>query len=138
MNAFHRRRSRPLAQACLLTVGSFLLSIGTTTAQQALTVERVQELVQFAGQRYGVKGLAVAVVQDGKVLAEVAYGEASTGTAIICRLAGTFVVFDACEGRRRCFWNSISASGTTASLLLGRRTDRLAILLCRWSQFLAQ
>ena len=99
MNAFHRRRSRPLAQAYLLTVGSFLLSIGTTTAQQALTVDRVQELVQFAGQQYGVKGLAVAVVQDGKVLAEVAYGEASTGTAMtpttLCNIASCSKAFTA-------------------------------------------
>ncbi|MGK0204514.1 MAG: CubicO group peptidase (beta-lactamase class C family) [Planctomycetota bacterium] len=56
-----------------------LLTIGTAAAQQAPTAERIQELVQAAGADYGVKGLAVAVVQDGGIIAEVGYGEASAG-----------------------------------------------------------
>lgn len=63
----------------LVPAAALLLSIGTSAAQQAPTAERIQELVQAAGADYGVKGLAVAVVQDGGIVAEVAYGEASAG-----------------------------------------------------------
>ena len=50
-----------------------------TPTPSKLTAARVQELVQAAGTEYGVTGLAVAVVQDKAILAEVAYGEAAAG-----------------------------------------------------------
>lgn len=99
MNVLPRQQLALFAQACLLTVAWLFSAVGTTTAQQALTAERVQELVQSAGQQYGVKGLAVAVVQDGKVLCEVAYGEASSGTAMtpttLCNIASCSKAFTA-------------------------------------------
>ncbi len=67
------------AVARVSAVALLLLTIGTTAAQQVPTAGRIQELVQAAGKEYGVKGLAVAVVQDGGIVAEVAYGEASAG-----------------------------------------------------------
>lgn len=82
MNAFARRNLAALARTYFVATFALLLSIGTTTAQKALTATRVQELVQAAGVEYGVKGLAVTVIQDGKVLAEVAYGEASSNKAM--------------------------------------------------------
>lgn len=79
MNASSRSHWFRFALQRVSAVALLLLTITTTAAQQAPTAERIQELVQAAGADYGVKGLAVAVVQDGDIIAEVAYGEASTG-----------------------------------------------------------
>lgn len=99
MNAPTHRRRRPLAHTCLLALTALILTFATGRAQKALSAERVQELVVAAGQLYGVKGLAVAVVQDGKVLAEVAHGEAAAGKAMsatsLCNIASCSKAFTA-------------------------------------------
>lgn len=48
-------------------------------AQSKLQPEQVQALVQHAFEKFAPKGLAVAVVQDGELLTEVACGERATG-----------------------------------------------------------
>lgn len=48
-------------------------------APTPLTVEHVATVARTVQERFAVKGLALAVVQDGAVLAEVACGERATG-----------------------------------------------------------
>lgn len=88
MNASTQRPSDRLARQLVLACTLVLLALRPAIAQGSgaqgaatlpITAERVQELVDAAGRDYNVKGLAVAVVQDGGILAEAAYGEASAG-----------------------------------------------------------
>ncbi len=60
------------------------LALGAASAQTPtpLTAEQVGGFVQFAQQRFGTVGIAVAVVQDGKVLCEVAAGERADGDPV--------------------------------------------------------
>lgn len=95
MNAFSRLASGRLVASLLATLAT---SSGALIAQNAISTERVQELVQAAGKNYGVKGLAVAVVQDGESI-ESAYGEAVAGTAMtnatLCNIASCSKAFTA-------------------------------------------
>ncbi|MBL8731320.1 MAG: serine hydrolase [Planctomycetes bacterium] len=62
----------PLATSILL-IGALL------PAQTKLTAEQVTAFVQAAGEKFGTKGISLAVVQDGELLVEVAVGERTTG-----------------------------------------------------------
>ncbi len=74
-------------------------AIGLATAQTVLDAALVESLVRTAQERFGTKGLAVAVVQDGEVLAEVACGERATGspmtTTSLCNIASCSKAFTA-------------------------------------------
>ncbi|MCB9877988.1 MAG: serine hydrolase [Planctomycetes bacterium] len=83
----------------LFAVAALLFAAWTAVAQSPLTAERVAELVATAGERFGVKGLAVSVVQNGEVLAETAYGERADGLpmtpATLCNIASCSKAFTA-------------------------------------------
>ena len=68
-------------------------------AQAPLRAERVQQIVEKIGEAFDAQGLAVAVVQDGKVLAEAAYGERAAGQpmtpATLCNIASCSKAFTA-------------------------------------------
>ncbi len=63
-----------------------MLTHGAAPAQQtaptALTAEQVTEWVTLAQEKFGTIGIAVAVIQDGEVLVEVARGERSKGVPV--------------------------------------------------------
>ncbi len=68
-------------------------------AQTALTAEQVQAIAQRAYEKFGTKGLEIAVVQDGDVLAEVACGERGQGQPMtpntLCNIASCSKAFTA-------------------------------------------
>lgn len=65
------------------TVVPFLLLalLPLLPAQTKLQPEQVQALVQHAFEKFAPKGMAVAVVQDGELLTELAFGERATGAS---------------------------------------------------------
>lgn len=97
-------------------MAAFLLCLGTATTQQPLTAERVKELVKVAGADYGVMGLEVAVVQDGEVLVEAAFGVASAGKPMtpttLCNIASCSKAFTAaavaiCVAEKLLAWDDL-------------------------------
>ncbi len=78
---------------------SIVLAIGVCAAQTRLDAAHVESLVRTVHERFGTKGLAVAVVQDGEVLAEIACGERATGlpmtTTSLCNIASCSKAFTA-------------------------------------------
>jgi CubicO group peptidase (beta-lactamase class C family) len=83
----------------LATALCVLFSFGAATAQQPLTAERVQALVDAAAAAFPVQGMALAVIQDGEVLVETAIGEAEQGRAMtpttLCNIASCSKAFTA-------------------------------------------
>ncbi|MFY9340878.1 MAG: serine hydrolase [Planctomycetota bacterium] len=69
------------------------------TKGTALTAEQVTAVAKAVQERFAVKGLALAVVQDGEVLAEVAAGERAAGQpmtpASLCNIASCSKAFTA-------------------------------------------
>ncbi|HEX6811754.1 MAG TPA: serine hydrolase [Planctomycetota bacterium] len=74
-------------------------AIGYAAAQTPLAAPQVEALVKAAHEQFATKGLAVAVVQDGEVLVEVAFGERAAGqpmtTATLCNIASCSKAFTA-------------------------------------------
>lgn len=72
---------------------------GRTGAPTALTADAVTAMVRAAQERFGAKGLAVAVVQDGEVLVEVGCGERADGRPMtattLCNVASCSKAFTA-------------------------------------------
>ncbi len=66
---------RPLLPFCLLTI----VVAQAPTQPTALQKEQVEAIAQRAFAAFAPKGLVLAVVQDGELLAEVALGERQTG-----------------------------------------------------------
>ncbi len=68
----------------MLSALAALLSFGAALcpAQTPLQAEQVEAIVQHAHERFASIGLAVAVIQDGTVLVEVACGEQQAGTPL--------------------------------------------------------
>lgn len=81
------------------SLAAFLVCLAALPAQTRLTAEQVTALVQAAGEKFGTKGLEVAVVQDGEVLAEVAVGERAAGAPMtpqsLCNIASCSKAFTA-------------------------------------------
>lgn len=57
-------------------------ALAQKTAPTALTAEQVTQWVTLAQEQFGTVGIAVAVIQDGEVLVEVACGERSKGVPV--------------------------------------------------------
>ncbi|HEX5051477.1 MAG TPA: serine hydrolase [Planctomycetota bacterium] len=89
----------PDLRRCRVFATSLVLLAGLITAQSALTAPRVEALVKSAHERFGGAGVAVAVVQDGDVLAEVAFGERAAGKPMtpetLCNIASCSKAFTA-------------------------------------------
>ncbi|MEO6594790.1 MAG: serine hydrolase domain-containing protein, partial [Planctomycetota bacterium] len=73
----------------MLNLRSFLSSatslafvLALASGQTPLTAPGVEALVRRAHERFAAAGVAVAVVQDGEVLAEVAFGDRATGAPV--------------------------------------------------------
>ncbi len=68
-------------------------------AQSPLDADQVRALVERAHQKFDQAGIAVAVVQDGKPLVEVAFGERATGQPMtpntLCNIASCTKAFTA-------------------------------------------
>lgn len=69
------------------------------TSATPLTAEQVTAIVQHAHEKFGCKGLEVAVIQDGEVLAEVACGERGADQPMtpntLCNIASCTKAFTA-------------------------------------------
>ncbi|MBL9077531.1 MAG: serine hydrolase [Planctomycetes bacterium] len=91
-------------RSCLASL-TFLLSFGlamppaTCAAQTPLTVDQAQAVVQRAYEAFGRPGLAVAIVQDGELLLEVALGQRAEGAPMtpgtLCNIASCTKAFTA-------------------------------------------
>lgn len=84
--------------AYIVTASALLLS-APTPSQQPLTLERVQEIAARAAERFEPIGFALSVVQDGDVLAEVAFGALGDGREMtptsLCNIASCSKAFTA-------------------------------------------
>lgn len=85
---------------CLPRIGLALLAlVFPSRAQTPLTVAQVEAIAIAAKERFAPKGFALAVVQDGSVLAEVAHGERAPGSPMtptsLCNIASCSKAFTA-------------------------------------------
>lgn len=85
---------------CLPRIGLALLAlVFPSRAQTPLTVAQVEAIAIAAKERFAPKGFALAVVQDGSVLAEVAQGERAPGSPMtpmsLCNIASCSKAFTA-------------------------------------------
>jgi CubicO group peptidase (beta-lactamase class C family) len=89
----------PRLLSALFTCVALAAAITVGRAQTPLTAPQVEALVKEAHERFGAIGLAVAVVQDGEVLAEVACGERTAGALMtprsLCNIASCSKAFTA-------------------------------------------
>jgi CubicO group peptidase (beta-lactamase class C family) len=65
-----------------LSLLSLLLGAAVAQAPTALTAAQVEAIAVAAHERFGAAGVAIAVIQDGEVLAEVARGQRSPDAAL--------------------------------------------------------
>ncbi|MBL8728502.1 MAG: serine hydrolase [Planctomycetes bacterium] len=88
-------RLRTLLALCL----SACVWLGSCLAQTSLDADQVRALVQRAHEKFGAAGVAVAVVQDGQPLVEVAFGERAPGLPMtpttLCNIASCTKAFTA-------------------------------------------
>jgi CubicO group peptidase (beta-lactamase class C family) len=100
-----RPRCHPLAAALAAAALLPLLPLRSQTAAAntgasvALTAAQVETIAQTARERFGAVGLALAVVQDGEVLAEIGVGERAPGLPMTpttqCNIASCTKAFTA-------------------------------------------
>lgn len=89
----------PTRTAVAVLLSACLAAVASCPAQAPLTAAQVTALVERAHEAFGRPGLAVAVVQDGGPLVEVAFGERAAGLPMtpttLCNIASCTKAFTA-------------------------------------------
>jgi CubicO group peptidase (beta-lactamase class C family) len=91
----------PTPRRCRLLLLCFAVALAPmpSAAQTPLTRESVAAIAEHAARTFAPKGLSIAVVQDGELLAAVAHGERSDGqpmtTGTLCNIASCTKAFTA-------------------------------------------
>jgi D-alanyl-D-alanine carboxypeptidase len=115
MNELIGRTSKSLARACLFTVFACLSSVRAQDSLSADARENVDKIAAQVLARTGVPSASVAVVKDGRVVYEQAYGDARLSPLV------------AASTRMRYSVGSISKQFTAAAILMLAEEGKLSL-----------